>query len=163
MFYSWCVTNKLSLNLLKTCVVPSNLKTFVNLPDIKFNDKTICCVRNIKFLDIFIDYALSWNIHTNFVCNKLSQCYAMLNACIHLLPLKLGIQIYYVYDYPYILYGAESWGNTFAIHSSPIVLQQKKIIRLLFKLSTHSHCAPFTSLAKILYLPDIVIIIIISL
>ena len=37
------------------------------------------------------------------------------------------------------MYGAESWGNNFAVHTFPIVLQQKKIIRLLFKLSTHSH------------------------
>ena len=75
-------------------MVPFTLKTFVNLRDIKFNDKTICCVRNTKFVSVFIDYALSWNIHTNYVCNKL---YAMLNACVHLLPLKLGIQIYYAY------------------------------------------------------------------
>ena len=46
---------------------------------------------------------------------------------VHLLPLKRGIQIYYAYGYPYIMYGAESWGNTFAIYTSPIVLQQKEL------------------------------------
>ena len=50
----------------------------------------------------------------------------MSNACVHLLPLKLGIQIYYAYGYPYIMYGAESWGNTFDIHTS-IVLHKKKL------------------------------------
>ena len=35
-------------------MVPFNLKKIVNIPDIKFNDKTICCIRNTKFLGVFI-------------------------------------------------------------------------------------------------------------
>ena len=53
------------------------------------------------------------------------------------------------------MYGAESWGNTSAIYTTPIVYSNK-IIGLLFKLSTLFHCAPFALLPTILYLPDIV-------
>ena len=59
ILYIYTYISKLSLNLIKTCVVPFILKAFVNLPDINSNDKTICCVRNTKFLTVFIDYALS--------------------------------------------------------------------------------------------------------
>ena len=46
-----------------------------------------------------------------------------MSVYVYLLPLNLCIQIYYAYGYPYIMYGAESWGNTYASCISPIVLQ----------------------------------------
>ena len=81
VLYTWFTSNRLSLNLSKTCIIPFNLKTFVDLKTIHMNNVPISCVRSTKFLGIYIDFNLSWSVHTAYVCNKLSQCVAMLMVC----------------------------------------------------------------------------------
>ncbi len=163
LLHNWFVCNKLSLNLMKTCVLPFNTRSFVELDDICLNDVLIKCVCCTKFLGVHIDFNLSWTEHVNFVCGKLSQCAAMLKACAYLLPLYIRIKIYFAYAYPYLIYASECWGGTHATLVSSIVVLQKRIIRLLFGLFYRSHCAPFAALAGILYFPDLVKLLLLKL
>ena len=99
MLYDCFVSNRLSLNLIKTCVVPFNLKSYVNLDNIHVNNLPVYCVSSTKFLGVYIDYNLSWKSRTNIVRNKLSQCATMLKTCSYLLPLNVRVQIYYAFAY----------------------------------------------------------------
>jgi hypothetical protein len=155
LLHDWFVNNRLSLNLIKTCVVPFNLKSFIYIDDIHVNSTLIECVRSTKFLGINIDFDLSWKVHTNVICNKLCQCAAMLKTCSHLLPFNIRRQIYFAFAYPYVMYGVECWGSACKKYLMPIVTLQKRLIRLIFGLSLHTHCAPYASLAHILFLPDV--------
>ena len=75
LLHAWFVNDRLSLNLIKTCVVPFSLKTYVNLDNLHVNNVPVRCVPSTKFLGFYIDYNLSWKVHTNAVFNKLSQCW----------------------------------------------------------------------------------------
>ena len=105
LLYDWFVSNRLSLNLIKTCVVSFNLKSYVNLDNIHVNNLPVYCVSSTKFLGVYIDYNLSWKSHTNIVSNKMSQRAAMLKTCSYLLPfntcsdlLRFCLSICYVWS-----------------------------------------------------------------
>ena len=133
--------------------MPFSLKTYVNLDNLHVKNVPIWCVPSTKFLGVYIDYNLSWKVHTNAVCNKLSQCVGMLKVCSHLILLNCRIQIYFAFAYPFVMYGVECWDSTYSKYIMPIVILQKKIIRLIYGLSWYSHCAPYASLSGILFLP----------
>jgi hypothetical protein len=163
LLHSWFTTNRLSLNLIKTCILPFALKNFTELDNISINNVPIACVQSTKFLGVYIDSNLSWTTHTNYVCNKLSHCAAMLRACCHLLPLNIRIQIYFAFGYPYLTYGIECWGTACKNRINPVIVKQKLIIRCIFGLSIHSHCAPYAAFAGILYVPDVTNLILLKL
>jgi hypothetical protein len=87
----------------------------------------------------------------------------MLRACCHLLPLNIRIQIYFAFGYPYLTYGIECWGTACKNRINPVIVKQKIIIRCIFGLSIHSHCAPYAALARILYVPDVTNLILLKL
>ena len=60
LLHAWFINNRLSLNLIKTCVMPFSLKTYVNLDNLHVNYVPIQCVPSTKFLGVYIDYNLSW-------------------------------------------------------------------------------------------------------
>ena len=155
LLHEWFINNRLCLNLIKTCILPFGLQGFSTIDGVCINSNPVACVRSTKFLGVHIDFNCSWTTHTNYVFNKLSQCAAMLKACGHLLPIKTRIQIYFAFAYPYITYGVECWGVACMNRISPIIMKQTKLVRLIFGLSMRSHCAPFASLARILYVPDV--------
>ena len=97
------------------------------------------------------------------MCGKLSQCTAMIKACVNLLPHCVCIKMYFAFAYPYLVYASECWGGTYTTLVSKILICQKKNIRLIFGLSSHSHCAPFALLAGILYFPDLVKLLLLKL
>jgi hypothetical protein len=163
LLHSWFTTHRLSLNLIKTCILPFALKNVSALDNISINNVPIACVQSIKFLGVYIDSNLSWTTPTNYVCNKLSPCAAMLGACCHLLPLNIRIQIYFAFGYPYLTYGIECWGTACKNRINPVIVKQKIIIRYIFGLSIHSHCAPYAALARILYVPDVTNLILLKL
>ena len=141
LLHAWFVNNKLLLNLSKTCVVPFSLKTYVNLNNLHVNNVPIRCVPSAKFLGVYIDYNLSWKVHTNAVCNKLSLCVGMLKVCSLLIPLNCRIQIYFAFAYPFVMYGVECWGSTYSKYIMPIVILQKKTIRLIYGLLVFTLCS----------------------
>ena len=105
--------------------MPFSLKTYVNLDNLHVNNVPTRRVPSTKFFGVYIDYNLSWKVHTN-VCNKLSQCVSMLKVCSHLIPLNCRIQIYFAFAYPFVMYGVECWGSTYSKYITPIIILQKK-------------------------------------
>ena len=89
LLYDWFVSNRFSLNFIKKCVVPFNLTTCVNLDNIHVNNLLVYCILSKNFLGVHINYNLLWKMLTNIVCNKLSQCVAMLKTFSHLLLLNV--------------------------------------------------------------------------
>ena len=94
------------------------------------------------------------HILTSFVPNYRNQqvCYIeFLNLCL----LSVMIKLYYAFIYPYFVYGILVWGNSCNIHLNPLVLLQKKIIRIVTASSYLSHTKPLFYSTKILRVEDI--------
>ena len=75
---SWFVSNKLTLNTSKSSftIFKSCRKKINNLPNsIDFLNYKIERKSSVKFLGIILDDHLTWNQHTNDLCNKLRSLF----------------------------------------------------------------------------------------
>jgi hypothetical protein len=126
----WFKTNLLSLNFDQTHFM--HFKTKNNQTTdikVKYEDKLINPLNNIKFLGIYINETLTWSIHLDQLTKKLSAaCYAI-RVFKHFMPLKTLIMTYYAYFHSLMDYGIIFWGHSsYSIH---IFRLPKKVIRII--------------------------------
>ena len=108
--------------------------------------------------DIYVlDNQLNWNVHINFICNKLFQCVYMLRSCADNVPINVRIHIYFAFAQPYVIYGIECWGNATATNLNKVLVLQKHLIRYIYSVYHLTHCAPFALKSGILYVHDLYI------
>ena len=100
--------NKLSLNSNKTELIFFHSKQHTLNYDgisIKFNNNKLFPVDSIKYLGIYIDKYLSWNIHIQQLSKKLSRANGILSKLHHNVPigtyLATSLLCYFLFS-PYI-------------------------------------------------------------
>ena len=69
----------------------------------------------------------------------LASCYKAINYLSKLSMRKL----YYSYIYPYLIYCIEVWGISPHTHLKPLLLLQKKIVRIMTFSSYYAYCSEF--------------------
>ena len=139
--YTWFCINKLSLNIDKT-----NYMIFTNKHgsmDIQLNINNINIQRvyYTKFLGVFIDHKLTWKEHISKVCGKVSRCTALLNKVKNVLSSHSLYTLYNSLIVPYLTYCVEVWGNTYKSNLNPLLIKQKRIIRIVCKANFLDHTA----------------------
>ena len=129
----WLKLNKLSLNIDKThFMIFKGRKQRLNYsPEICIDNKPISQVPYSKFLGVYIDENLLWNVHIENISKKISKGIGILNKAQKCLNQTTLHQLYYTFIYPYISYCNHVWGNTFKKYLKKIELLQKRIIRLI--------------------------------
>ena len=138
----WMAANRLSLNIDKTyALISSKCDYNIILDPIIFDSKFVNVVTEAKFLGVFVDNDLSFRKHISYVCNKLSKTVGILSRIKHFVPLDIMIKLYYSLAYPYFTYCNVVWGNTFPTHIKPLIVLQKKLVRII----TNSHYLEHTS------------------
>ena len=70
---------------------------------IKFNNKKIFPVDSIKYLGMYIDKYLSWNIHIQQLSKKLSRANGILSKLRHNAPSGICLQVYYAIFYSHLI------------------------------------------------------------
>ena len=109
---TWLRLNKLSLNSNKTELIFFHSKRHTLNYDgisIKFNNKKIFPVDSIKYLAMYIDKYLSWNIHIQQLSKKLSRANGILSKLHHNAPIGICLQVYYAIFYSHLIYGCNIW------------------------------------------------------
>ena len=79
--YSWMNCNKLKINCTKTVSMLIGTKYMLNRNsrlNLKINDNDIVQVDKFKYLGIFIDCELKWNVHTDELCKKVGKMISFL-------------------------------------------------------------------------------------
>ena len=71
------------------------------------------------------------------------------------LPLHARLNYYYGLVYPYLTYNILIWGSTNFNHLSPLVIQQKRIIRIITNSNYIAHTSPLFYKLGLLKLVDI--------
>lgn len=152
-FTDWCQNNGLMLNINKTFYMKFYTKN-IN-PDynvlIKLYGKSIQGVNNIKFLGLTIDQKLTWEIHINNVCSKLS------NVCYIIRTLKETVSsnvlrtLYFGLVQSTLQYGLLFWGSS--AHLEKVFKIQKKILRCMAGVHPSTSCKPIFRKFNILTLP----------
>ena len=79
--------------------------------DVMIRQNKIAFTKSTKFLGIIIDDKLKWTEHINYVKNKMSKSSGILFKVRNCLDKNTLKQLYYLFVYPYLIYGIEIWGK----------------------------------------------------
>ena len=96
----------------------------------------------MKYLGVIIDTKLNWISHITFVKNKVAKAIGIIRRARPLLNKNALKNLYHTFIYPYLTYCVEVWGSANSVHLSPILLLQKKIIRLITFSERLAHTEP---------------------
>lgn len=96
-------------------------------------------VTSIKYLGIYIDQQLNWQEHINSICKKISPIIGILSKIRHLVTFPILRQLYYALIHPHILYCIEAWGSAYQNHVKPLIILQKRAIRIITFSHPQSH------------------------
>ena len=86
---------------------------------------------------------------------KISRTYEIFFKVRHLLPITVLVSLYNSLFSSFLQYGIIVWGLTYEIHTKPIYLLQKKVVRVTAFKSFSSLSTPIFSELKILKLYDL--------
>uniref|UniRef100_A0A1B6MBU4 Reverse transcriptase domain-containing protein n=1 Tax=Graphocephala atropunctata TaxID=36148 RepID=A0A1B6MBU4_9HEMI len=149
---SWFETNGLFLNNDKT------QKLLVSLRHVN----RLVSNNAITLLGINIDPNLSWKIHIESVCKKLSRVIFLLVNLKSQVSNKYLLMAYYSFFESVVRYGLIVWGNGVGIEN--ILILQKKAVRILTGSKPLDHCRPLFIQIKVLtivnlYIFDVLVLV----
>jgi hypothetical protein len=152
----WTVTNRLSLNVGKTFAMLFTNRVFdVSDSPVLFNGSEVDVCNRGKFLGVVIDDRLRYSNHIEMLGKKISKSIGIIYKLKNTVPTSILINLYYTLVYPYLLYCNVIWGNTFICHLQPLIILQKKIIRIITGSNYLDPTTPLFYKTKILKLNDI--------
>ena len=155
----WLQSNKLSLNVQKTYYI------VFHRARIKSDEHAVITINNVilqrtnslKYLGVIIDYKLNWTQHIAHVKNKISKGIGIMYRARNYLSKVSMRKLYYSYIYPYLIYCIEVWGISPHTHLKPLLLLQKKIVRIMTFSSYYAHTAPIFKDLKILTIDKLIV------
>ena len=107
----WFKANKLTLNKSKSIAVLFKTKSNVQCPLwLMVDNEPIKFVDHTKFLGVWIDENLSWDVHINKLLLKIQRNVQMFHKSKGSLRVLAKQILYYVQIYSHITYGISMWG-----------------------------------------------------
>jgi hypothetical protein len=149
----WFSANGLVLNMEKTNIVnftPRNYLTTVF--EIVYQDQLLKESSQTKFLGLELDKNLNWRCHTQRILPKLSSTCYLLRRMSYICNLSTLKMIYFAYFHSIIEYGIIFWG--ISTDSKKILIQQKRIIRIMTGSNSRTSCRALFRKLEILTVPS---------
>ena len=154
-FKAWSDANRLTINLNKTnCLFISNIHNSLPEDSILVEDHVLDITHCVKFLGLFIDDELKFNMHIQHICSKVSKSIGIIFRIRSLVPKSLLRNIYFSIVQPYFLYCLPAFASTYLIHLDPLIKLQKRAIRAMSVAGFLDHTEPLFFQYKILKLND---------
>lgn len=152
----WFDTNKLSLNLKKTKLMMfgngrNNLQIEIMLDGVNIEK-----VNEIKILGVIIDNKANWKPHISHVRSKVSRSIAIIGRARQVLNPKSLRMLYCSLVLPYFTYCVEMWGNNYTTTVQPLVILQKRALRIIHGASYREHTNIFFMESKLLKFKNLV-------
>ena len=120
---------KLNHSERKTCartrVVGNDHQLFINKNKILKTNKA-------RFLGIIIDEDLNWDMHLEYLEQKLNSSIITIKRIKKFIPKEHYSKLYYTLFVSHLIYGISAWGSSSACRISKIFSIQKRCVRLLF-------------------------------
>ncbi len=126
----WFKANKLSLNLNKTNYIifrSTNKQISSTTKEINIDNVIIPRVASTKFLGVYVDQHLKWNIHIEEISKKISKNIGIIKRISHLLPKQTLKLLYHALIHPYLTYCNCIWSSTYITHLTQLTTLQKKL------------------------------------
>ena len=151
----WLHANRLSLSVSKTYYqVYSNQSTSSNLV-ISFNQTYVKRAQTIKYLGVLVDEDLKFKSHITKVSGTISRNLGIITRARYLLNKKQLILLYNALILPYITYCLVIWGSNYESTLQPVILLQKRAIRLIAGVGRMAHTSPLFRELKMLKVVDL--------
>ena len=149
---AWCNANKLTINTDKTkyMLFKNRRRKFVTSGQVLMNGKPLKLVESISFLGVCIDENLTWKKHIDSVCDVVSKKIGILYRIRHFVSRKILVMLYNAFILPHITYGLEVWGAAKKTSLNPVLILQKRILRVIYFKVINHHSAPLFSELKVL-------------
>ena len=156
--HAWLSSNKLLLNIDKSnFVIFHSAQKKVNYNfQLKINSISLKQETKIKYLGIMMDKNLNWKSHISFITSKIKRNIGIISKARHYLPLPLLVNLYYSFIYPYLTYGIIVWGHTYPSTLNPLLILQKRTLRIMTFSTFQAHTNPIFISLNILKFPDLV-------
>ena len=152
----WCKANKLTINLNKSYFMLICNRSLPNLEiQIKIDNTIIRQVETHKFLGVTIDRKLKFNYHISEISKKISKSIGIMYKLSAFLPPSTLQNLYYALVHSHLMYCNALWGGTNQTHLQPLVILQKKCLRIIHKTGYLDHTLPLFISSSILQIKDI--------
>jgi len=153
----WFQINKLSLNVKKTNFIIFAGKKKYNKENVKIaiNNTPINQVTHTCFLGVTIDDKLTWKKHIDLICKKIYKNIGIVRKIATLLSSKTYMILYYSLLYPYLAYCNIVWASTYSTSLKPLLLLQKRFVRIVSNVSYTFPSASLFRNLKVLTIYDI--------
>lgn len=149
-------TNKLSLNINKTKVMMFGNCNKMSEQKISIDGIQIEIVSEIKFLGVIIDSKLSWKPHVRYIKTKISKSLSIINKAKLYLDENALRTLYCTLVLPYLTFCVEVWGNTYQNTINPLIILQKRALRIIHKVGFLEHTHNLFTQSKLLKFDDLV-------
>ena len=94
----------------------------------------------MTYLGVLIDEQLNFKSHIDYVCGKVAKSVGVLYRLKNYVPLQTLKSLYYAFiGFPYLNYCNIIWGGTYSSHLQPLIVLQKKVIRIICNKPFNSH------------------------
>ena len=144
----WFKSNRLSVNLKKTNFIifgnSAKIKKIKNCEIILDNVK-ILRTETAKFLGVVIDENLTWKDHINYVKNKIAKSIGIISRLKYYLPETTLNTLYNTLVLPYLNYCNIIWANNKPTRLKPLLLLQKRCMRIITNSVYNAHSLPLFS------------------
>jgi hypothetical protein len=153
----WFRANRLSVNLKKTNFVifgSSGRTKKIDKCEIFLDNIKILRTEKAKFLGVIIDENLSWKNHITYIKGKISKNIGIINRLKYRVSEGILLSLYDTLVLPYLNYCNIVWANNKTTRLQPLVLLQKRAMRLITTSAHNAHTIPLFSKLNRLTLVD---------
>jgi hypothetical protein len=154
--HNWLKANKLSLNLSKSVYMIISNKSNLAIQNVAINNISLQQVTEAKVLGIMLDNKLSFKSHIEHVGRKISKITYIIYRMKSYVPQKTLKLLYFALAYPHLMYNITVWGSASSHLLNKLVVQQKRLIRLVYGSQEYlAHTNPMFKELSLLKLTDI--------
>lgn len=111
---------------------------------------TISHSTNTKYLGLTLDSQLNWKPHLTTLQQKLNKILRIFYFLNHLCPIETKRELYFALVQSRIEYGILLWGGTYITRLKPIIVQQKRFVRIVLNKSFTESSHPIFMNLKVL-------------
>ena len=149
----WLYANKLSLNIEKTSLVVfhSPQRRIAHKLNLSISNMSVESGNQVKYLGLIFYSNLNWKPYLHELSKKISRGSGVLSK-IRYVNRNILLQLYYSLIYPFFTYGLSIWGNTYSSTLRPLIILQKRAIRMITFSEPGEHSEPLFKELEILKL-----------
>ena len=132
---TWFDSNKLKLNLDKTCFQIFTKQRDKELPELKIDEIDIKHSHTVRFLGLLLDNQLTFKAHIKKLSTKLSQIAGLIRRARRYLEKEHLLLLYNSLMLPHVNYCCLLWGINYKTNLQSIIKIQKRIARTILGLN----------------------------